>query len=153
MLESHDGPLIIKPSIGSGSGFYIHRIEVRGRQIFDDNPPLWFDFIEKGFGGKTYLFQEVISQYPSVAVYLPKSVNTCRAITIWLDDAFNVVAGTFRMGCGKDVDKGHAGGLLCGISDDGSLPHSHLAASSGEMTPSQTQNTRLRNRPYLNMPR
>lgn len=94
---------------------------MRGGKIFEDDRALTFDFIEKGFGGKNYLFQEVISQHPSLAVYHPKSVNTCRVITIRLNDAIHVVAGTFRMGRGKYVDNGHAGGLLCGISDDGSL--------------------------------
>jgi hypothetical protein len=121
LLESHDGPLIIKPSIGSGSGFNIHRIEVRDRHIFEDDRPLTFDFIEKGFGGKNFLLQEVIAQHPSLAAYHPKSVNTCRVITIRLDDAFHAIAGTFRMGRGKYVDNGHAGGLLCGISDTGAL--------------------------------
>jgi hypothetical protein len=121
LLESYEGGLIVKPSIESGSGFNIHRIEVRDGRIHEDGRMLSFDFIENGFGGINFLFQEVIAQHSALAAYHPKSVNTCRVITIRLGDDFHAVAGTFRMGRGKHVDNGHAGGLLCGISEDGAL--------------------------------
>jgi hypothetical protein len=120
-LRSRTGSLLVKPAIDSGSGFNIHRIEVRDGQVVDDGEPLTLEFIERGFGGCNFLFQEFVSQHPALAAYHPKSLNTCRVITLRLEDEFHVIAGTFRMGRGKYVDNGHAGGLLCGIDAVGGL--------------------------------
>jgi hypothetical protein len=57
-----------------------------------------------------------VRQHESLAAFHPESLNTLRVITLRLNDTIRVIAATLRMGNGRHVDNGHAGGLLCGVN-------------------------------------
>jgi len=115
VLKQLDGAYIVKPCVeGSGGGQNVNRITISKGTLQADDRAIGIADIERTY--KTnFIVQEVVEQHPEMAIYHPKSLNTCRIITLRLDGAYHVIAATFRMGNGKYLDNGSSGGLLAGI--------------------------------------
>lgn len=88
--------------------------------------------------GKNYIVQAAIKQSEKMASLNPTSLNTVRIMTYKRAEDVVVLFAVLRMGRkGKVVDNASAGGLYCGINEDGSLkeeaytltPFSRLAES------------------------
>lgn len=112
-LISGKAPCIMKPSNGSSSG---HGITIIDHLSASDASCLLeqsqFDFI----------IQERIDQHPVFAAFNPSSVNTIRLTTYYCEERICHMPICFRIGrSGSAVDNIHAGGLVIGVQDDGSL--------------------------------
>lgn len=105
--------IISKPAVDSscGSGIKIwHTVD--GKQ------PLVNILTQKG----SHVIQEVIKQHPNISKLHENSINTIRIVTCYLDGEMQVLSSVIRMGAnGSMVDNTTAGGLFCGIKDDGHL--------------------------------
>lgn len=114
-LAEHAGPLFLKPAIsGTGSGRNVERVTcgTGGIRVGEE---LWsIDDVERVYV-QDFLVQEAVAQHEELARFHPMSLNTLRLITLRLHGAVMPVAATLRMGNGRPVDNGHAGGLLCGV--------------------------------------
>lgn len=72
---------------------------------------------------KDYLIQDCLIQSESMAYYNPSSVNTIRMAT-YRDEkgVVHPLRTILRIGSkGAEVDNAHAGGVFCGVNNDGSL--------------------------------
>jgi len=115
VLKRLDGAYIVKPCLGdTGGGQNVNRITISNGTIQADDRAIGIADIERTY--KTnFIFQEVVEQHPEMAIYHPKSLNTCRIMTLRLDGAYHVIAGVLRMGNGKYTDNLCSGGLSAGI--------------------------------------
>ena len=69
-----------------------------------------------------YVVQEVVKQHPNLAGLHKESVNTIRMVTCLIENEMRVLSTVVRMGAGTSrLDNASAGGLFCGVQDDGSL--------------------------------
>ena len=112
-LISNKESYIMKPSTGSSSGRGVtiidHLSEMDAKRLLEQSQ---FDFI----------IQERIKQHPAFAAFHPSSVNTIRLTTYYCEDSIYHMPICFRIGrSGSAVDNIHAGGLVVGVQDDGSL--------------------------------
>jgi hypothetical protein len=99
---------------GTGGGQNVNRITISNGAIQAADRAIGIADIERTY--KTnFIIQEVVEQHPEMAVYHPKSLNTCRIITLRLDGAYHVIACALRMGNGKYTDNLLSGGLSAGI--------------------------------------
>ncbi len=108
--------LIVKPTADSSSGEGIS---------FIDNPK---EFGEKYLNGLfdslgvNFIVQKRIISHPSFAAFNKSSINTIRIITYITNGEMHHVPIAFRIGRkDKTVDNIHAGGLVVGVRDDGTL--------------------------------
>ena len=112
-LLSQQTEVIFKPSLESGSG--------RGIQFIDTKDITYIKKILKS-NDKDYLIQCVINQHKDLDKIHPKSVNSIRVATILMSDGVHILSSCLRMGTGESrVDNHHAGGVSCGINEDGTL--------------------------------
>lgn len=116
VLRGLRGNFIVKPSISAtGSGQNVNLITIDDGVIQADERRITLEEIEIPYGGD-FLVQEKAHQHAEMAAFHDRSFNTCRIITLRVDDDFKIAGVTFRMGNGSYVDNGHAGGLLCGVN-------------------------------------
>jgi hypothetical protein len=117
-LLAQEDNCILKPAIGgTGSGSNVALLRVDQGETLIDGQRFTLTDIERIYV-QDFLVQQCIRQHPSLAVFHSQSLNTVRIITCRFHDEIHVLAATFRMGNGRHVDNGHAGGLLCGINID-----------------------------------
>ena len=77
------------------------------------------DILEKG---SNYVVQGIVHQHPDLAALHKESVNTVRIITFYFEGEMMVLSSLLRIGVGEArMDNACAGGVFCGIRDDGSL--------------------------------
>ena len=114
VLESDN--LIIKPTADSSSGEGI---------TFIDNPQsIGTDELNKNFNnlGKNFVVQKKIIAHPQFSAFNSSSINTIRIITYITNGEMHHVPIAFRIGRkDRTVDNIHAGGLVVGVNDDGTL--------------------------------
>ncbi len=113
LCENHD-ELIIKPSArsGGGKGVFFWKPEERGEE----------DFLANFKTNKSYVVQELVKQHPLLSKLHSESLNTIRLITFLWKGEVVVLSSFIRMGVGgSKIDNAHAGGIFCGIEEDGSL--------------------------------
>ena len=81
------------------------------------------DFVKKVSGGGTSLVvQRLIKQHKVLNEIHPDSVNTLRIMTLIIGDEVRHVSTVLRMGVGGNkVDNASAGGITCGVKEDGQL--------------------------------
>lgn len=107
--------LIFKPSIGSGKG---RRIQVYSNGI---------DNVEKIKGiigelGENFIAQRLVRQHEVLEAIHSNSLNTVRVLSMFYKGEVYILSAILRMGVGKSqIDNVSAGGLQCGINEDGSL--------------------------------
>lgn len=74
------------------------------------------------FGGGNYVAQKLIVQHEILSEIHPSSVNTLRVISLLMNGKVNILSTVLRMGVnGNKVDNASAGGITCGVLDNGKL--------------------------------
>lgn len=68
------------------------------------------------------IFQEPIEQNECMSILHPNSVNTIRIMTLIINGKVQTLSSSLRLGVGSSkVDNASAGGIYCGIKEDGTL--------------------------------
>ena len=112
---------VIKHSIDSLQGKSVCRFSSKNGLVSGKNCP---DTIEKllDMYNTNYLIQAAIQQHPEMAKLNPTSLNTIRVMTYWSKNGVVVLYAVVRMGrTGSVIDNASAGGLYCGVKNDGRL--------------------------------
>lgn len=106
--------LIIKPAIGIGGS---QGIEFWNRnQGTEDLKRIIFEGID------SLNVQEIFEQHEELGKAHPASINTIRTISLLKDGKVHILSSVLRMGVnGKRVDNVRAGGIACGIKENGQL--------------------------------
>ena len=129
LLES-TGQCVIKPATDSGCG--------KGIIFFDDKKDYDFDSIFTG--NKNIIVQELFHQHPSLKLLHEASVNTIRVVSLVWNGQVIILSSVVRMGMNnKQVDNLSAGGMYCGINDQGRLAKNAFANYKGAMDSVYTQ--------------
>lgn len=112
-IAQNSTPFIIKPTIDTSVGKNVYKIsDCGGVDIADLFNSVGLDFI----------VQQVIEQSPQTAALNANSLNTIRVSTLYLNGRFSICTAAIKMGRNNAVvDNLGAGGLILGITDDGSL--------------------------------
>ncbi len=118
--------VICKPSLESGSG--------RSIQFWDTGSQE--DAIRQFIQDKTekdYVIQKIIRQHPELDKVHDKSINSIRIVSLLMPEGVFILSSNLRMGIGDNrIDNVTAGGISCGILEDGSLKEYATAYYSGE---------------------
>ena len=102
--------LIIKPANETGGS--------RGIQFWSNGE----NIREKMSSGASLVIQALIRQHEVLSQIHRDSVNTLRIMTLILDDQIWHISTVLRMGVGESrVDNASAGGITCGVKEDGQL--------------------------------
>lgn len=110
---------VIKPTVGGNSG---KGVMVCSFQDGFDNSNNYniFDLLEED--NKDYIVQERMKQHETIAKIYNSSINTFRTITYVVDGVVYCADLAMRIGAGgAKIDNIHAGGLVIGVKDDGTL--------------------------------
>ena len=93
--------------------------------------------------GDEFIVQEHFRQHKALSDVHPSSVNTIRIMTFYDKGEVRVLQSILRMGAGGSrVDNACAGGLFCGINDDGTLKK-HACYMYGGVTDVHPQGLRF----------
>ena len=112
-IMSYKRKFLIKPSIDTSCGKNVRLIENYSSNIIKD---LFLEY------GENFVCQEFVSQSNQTAQFNPTSLNTFRITTLFLNGRFSILSSVFRCGgLGSIVDNAGAGGIIVGVSIDGSL--------------------------------
>lgn len=106
--------LIIKPAVETGGS--------KGIVFWNRNDGI--DSFMKIITGsqKNLVVQKIIKQHDELNKIHPNSVNTIRIISLILKGKVNILSAVLRMGInGNKVDNASAGGITCGIKENGQL--------------------------------
>lgn len=113
------GQCVFKPSVDTGSGSGVFIADIDGD--IDKNSNKTISEIMDSLG-KNFLVQETVHNNSRISKVCPKSLNTFRIITYYVDDDIHYAPLVMRMGSGSNlVDNIHAGGLCIGVNVDGTL--------------------------------
>ncbi|MCR6094939.1 CapA family protein [Salipaludibacillus agaradhaerens] len=118
LLTSRDSDFIIKPSI-TNNGVGVNKVTLNEGKAYLEGQQIEIKDLEE-FYGPNFVVQEIIEQHPVMAEPHPSSVNSLRMVTLrWKGDIHYLL--TFaRFGAGGSVkDNAGAGGVCCGIEDNG----------------------------------
>lgn len=129
-LLENAGKCVIKPATDSGGG--------QGIIFLDDKQEYNFDSIFSG--SKNLLVQEFFYQHPSLKRLHESSVNTIRVLSLVWKGQVVILSSVMRMGMNnKQVDNLSAGGMYCGIDENGQLAKNAFANYKGSMDSVYTQ--------------
>lgn len=122
--DLEEGTSILKPSIDSGGGKNVQFIAIADGEIFDaSGNRLIMGEIKEWYRGN-FLIQRKIKQNHFFAQFHSNSVNTVRLMTYYSEysDEVYPLKATMRMGVNNStLDNVTAGGISCGVYDDGNL--------------------------------
>jgi hypothetical protein len=105
--------IVIKPTLDSRGGIDIY---FWTKKLGKD------ELIEKIQRKSNLIVQETIAQHEIISMIHPASINTIRAMTLLIDDTAHILSCVLRMGInGSKVDNASAGGITCGIRENGQL--------------------------------
>lgn len=128
-LIKSEPEVIAKPSRESGSG--------RGIGFFNTSSDMSAigDVLDsKGTDG-SMIIQKIITQHPDLNKIHESSVNSVRVTSLLTKDGVQILSSVLRMGVDKSrVDNATAGGLSCGINEDGTLKKYARTYYTGETT-------------------
>ena len=117
--------VICKPSQETGSG--------RGIDFFNSSDVCKIEAFLNDDTYDDYIVQKIIKQHEAMSAIHPESVNTVRICSILMDDGVYILSSCLRMGTGSSrVDNVTAGGISCGIKEDGSLDEFSYTYYTGE---------------------
>ena len=114
---------IIKHSIETCQGKSVLRFSSKDGQVIvkNDSSSMSIKELLESYG-KNYIVQSAVSQCEKMASLNPTSLNTVRIMTYKRKTDVVVLFAVVRMGrMGTVVDNASAGGLYCGVNEDGSL--------------------------------
>ncbi len=111
IIEKLKFPVVIKPSLGPGGGKDVY---------FPKDRVTLEKFM---IGNINFVVQELIYQHEFFNSYNPNCLNTFRVCTYRsvVDNVVHVLNVSMRMGKGGSLDNETAGGIVCGVLDDGRL--------------------------------
>lgn len=112
------GEAVIKPTVDSSSGSDVRVVDLK-----NGIDTITGESVEKLFGKyKTdFVVQERIIAHSSLKKLYPSAINTIRAISYRANGKMNMAPLSLRLGSGgSNVDNIHAGGMVVGLSLDGS---------------------------------
>lgn len=110
---------VIKPTIGGNSGKGVMVCSFENGFDKQNNYSI-YDLLKDN--NKDFIVQERMMQHPTISAIYPSAVNTIRTITYILDGKVYCADLAFRIGSGgSSIDNIHAGGLVIGINNDGTL--------------------------------
>ena len=115
--------LVLKPSRqSSGVGVQILRKNDDGVLVNNKGKALSLQMLDEDYGAN-YLLQECVVQSDYMALFNPSSINTIRIATYRDENGeLNYMSAVLRIGAkGADVDNAHAGGMFCGVSNEGKI--------------------------------
>jgi len=119
------GEVICKPSQETGSG--------RGITFFKagESEAVTAFLTDRSYDD--YIVQKLIVQHPEIAKIHPESVNTVRICSLLMEDGVHILSSCLRMGTGNSrVDNVTAGGISCGIRENGFLDKYAYTYYTGE---------------------
>lgn len=105
--------VVVKPAIASGGGKNVCFVQDRDESRLVKT---WQAL------GKDFVVQEGIEQHRELAKFHPASVNTIRLMSLRQGNEVHIVSAVLRMGVNSaKVDNANAGGIFCGIDEQGML--------------------------------
>lgn len=125
-LISDQSEVICKPSLESGSG--------RSIQFWNTSNDLQNikDFLNNK-QETDYIIQKIIEQHEELNKVHSGSVNSLRIVSILMPEGVYILSSNLRMGVDKGrVDNVTAGGISCGINEDGTLKKYATSYYTGE---------------------
>ena len=125
-LITNEHEVICKPSLESGSGRSIQFWNTR-----DDINNIKSFLINKK--ETDYIIQRIIEQHEDLNKVHSGSVNSLRIVSILMQDGVYILSSNLRMGIDSGrVDNVTAGGISCGINNDGTLKKYATSYYTGE---------------------
>lgn len=125
-ILSKEREVIVKPSLETGSGRGVYFWDTSADQESID------DFL-KGKDWKDYIVQKVIKQHQELDKVHAGSVNTLRIVSLLMPEGVYILSSNLRMGVDKSrIDNVSAGGISCGIDENGKLKKYASYAYSGD---------------------
>lgn len=123
LLVEHNA-IVIKPTMATGSGRGV-LVFCRTHDKFVEKSGLTLSIkMLNDLYGYNYIIQERMPQLDFMAMFNADSVNTIRCMTYRSvkDNKVRFCNAVLRIGSkGKDIDNAHAGGVFCGIDENGKL--------------------------------
>lgn len=124
ILENEN--VICKPSLESGSGRSIQFWNI------DNQKQAIEDFLSDS-SEKDYIVQKLIRQHPDLNLVHDGSVNSVRIVSILMPEGVHILSSNLRMGVGDSkIDNVTAGGISCGIDENGFLKDFATTYYTGE---------------------
>ena len=119
VCEAIKDKMIIKPTVGSGSGKMVNAFGVINAKTSYKNYSL--EQLFKLYF-KDFVVQEFLEQSEILKSLNPSSLNTLRIVSYLNQDGVHIVSSVLRIGKpGSATDNFSTGGLFCGILSDGNL--------------------------------
>ncbi len=115
--------VILKPSIESHGGRAVRILKSRSGHLFAGDEMVGKEWLEK-FYGYNFLIQCFVQQHPFYSAFNASSLNTIRIFTYRsvVDEKVHILQSVLRVGKpGSSVDNQSMGGIVCGISPQGTL--------------------------------
>jgi hypothetical protein len=114
-LISDEREVICKPTLETGSGRNIRF------WITEEKKDEMIKFLQDK-EQDDYIVQAIVKQHPDLNLVHESSLNTIRIAALLMDDGVHILSSCLRMGTGDArVDNGTAGGISCGIMEDGTI--------------------------------
>lgn len=120
------GGVIIKPTIGSGSGKNVMLFRLTEGNFVnytDEEEILSYSFLKERYC-KDFIVQEQLSQSEFLSQFNPTSINTLRLLAYRsvIDEHIHIINAALRVGkTGSHLDNAHTGGLIVGVDEKGIL--------------------------------
>ena len=129
-----EGNVVCKLTLESGAGQGVHFWSAQ------DGEEKLINILTSG---SDYVVQELFHQHSAISAIYPDSVNTFRMMTFYHKGEMRVQSAILRMGSGgSKLDNASAGGVFCGINEDGTLKkYGHYL--NGDMTEMHPQGVRF----------
>jgi hypothetical protein len=122
LLTQAPGQYIVKPAIESMGGKNINLITIDAdRTIILKDKAITFQDLDRVYG-QDFIVQEKLDQNNFLSAIYSHSVNTIRITTLRYNGETHVLSSVLRLGNkGSFVDNFSAGGVCCGINQEGKL--------------------------------
>ncbi|MGI6195862.1 MAG: sugar-transfer associated ATP-grasp domain-containing protein [Eubacteriales bacterium] len=125
-LINSENEVICKPTLETGSGRNIRFWITAEKQ--DEIKEFILDKEQQDF-----IVQAIVKQHSSLNLVHKSSLNTIRIAALLMDDGVHVLSSCLRMGTGgARVDNVTAGGISCGIDEDGTIDEYAYAYYTGQ---------------------
>lgn len=125
--------IVCKPSLETGSGRGVNFWNVK------DNMDIINEFLVDD-QMEDYVVQKIIKQHVRLNEIHASSINTIRIMSLLMKDGVHILSSCLRMGVdGSRVDNVTAGGISCGIKENGYIDKYAYTYFSGERMTSHPQ--------------
>lgn len=122
-LCAESGIVIFKPSVSSSGGKNINFVNCHDQENINTAFKNYATI-------SSFVVQKIVKQHPQIGAIHQASVNTIRIMTLFINDAINVLPPVLRMGINNSsVDNASSGGIVCGIQPDGRLKSCAFSAN------------------------